>query len=123
MVVALSGLWMTHASDLPASDDTLLGVFRTAAGMGMFASIVAALASLRARRYRAHGAWMARAYAIGLGAGTQVFTHVAWIAVAGDPSPTTRAWLMFAGWAINVAVVEYALQRAAGGSRRARPTR
>ena len=34
-----------------------------------------------------------------------------WMAGSGEPSPTERAWLLFAGWAINVAVVEYALRR------------
>jgi hypothetical protein len=121
IVVALTGLWMTGAYDLPPADNALLGGFRYAAGTAMLASIVAALASLRMRRYRNHGAWMARAYAIGLGAGTQVFTSVAWLALVGEPSPTTRAWLMFAGWAINIAVVECTLRRRAKlGSRRSR---
>lgn len=111
IVAAMSGLWMTFAYDLPATDTALLGVFRVAAGVAMFGSLVAALAAVRARRFGAHGAWMARAYAIGLGAGTQVFTHVAWTAAAGKPTPFERSWLMFAGWAINVTVVEYALRR------------
>ncbi len=107
IVVALSGLWMTYSYDLPASDNSLLSVFRYAAGLGMLGSLVAALLSLRAKRYRTHGAWMARAYALGLGAGTQVITHGLWMIGLGKPTPQERAWLMFAGWFINIAVVEY----------------
>jgi hypothetical protein len=49
---------------------------------------------------------MRRAYAIGLGAGTQFFTVVTWTALAGQPDPMTRAGLTGAGWLINVLVAE-----------------
>jgi hypothetical protein len=50
---------------------------------------------------------MMRGYAIGLGAGTQAFTHVPWLIAFGTPSAFTRAWLMAAGWLINLAVAEW----------------
>ena len=34
----------------------------------------------------AHKAWMLRAYAIGMGAGTQVFTHLPWFVLVGQPT-------------------------------------
>ena len=54
---------------------------------------------------------MMRGYAIGLGAGTQVFTLLPWAAVAGEPTGVNRAFLMAAGWMINLAVAEWFIRR------------
>jgi uncharacterized membrane protein len=108
---ALSGLWMTRFYDLPASDNAVLGVVRYVVGAWMLIALVAAMMTLRKRRFRAHGAWMARAYGVGLGAGTQVLTNVPWFIIAGTPTPMVRAGLMSAGWAINIAVVERSIRR------------
>lgn len=117
-VVALTGLWMTFTYALPAADNALLAVFRVVAGVGMLGCLVAAVASLRLRKYRNHGAWMARAYGIGLGAGTQVLTYIPWFVALGEPTPMARAWLMFAGWFINVCVVEWKLWQGRVSTRR-----
>jgi hypothetical protein len=61
---------------------------------------------------------MARGYAIGLGAGTQVLTLAAGEIIAGPPSELSRALLMGAGWVINLAVAEWAIRK-----RPARPAR
>ncbi len=107
---ALSGLWLTAFSDLPDSDNATLSVFRYVVGAWMLVTLIAGVAAVRACRFRAHGEWMSRAYGIGLGAGTQVFTHIPWIIAFGTPSASVRAWLMFAGWAINAAVVELVIR-------------
>jgi uncharacterized RDD family membrane protein YckC len=62
-----------------------------------------------------HRAWMTRAYALALGAGTQVFTLGIGKAVFGTSELTTDLSLG-AGWAINLAVAEYIIRR--HGSRR-----
>jgi hypothetical protein len=54
---------------------------------------------------------MMRGYAIGLGAGTQVFTHLPWILFFGVPDELTRALLMAAGWVINIIVVEWIIRK------------
>jgi Predicted membrane protein (DUF2306) len=54
---------------------------------------------------------MTRAYAIGLGAGTQVVTHLPWFVFVGKPDESTRAMLMGAGWVINLAVAEWIIRR------------
>jgi hypothetical protein len=54
---------------------------------------------------------MVRAYAIGLGAGTQVLTHLPWVLYFGAPDELTRALLMGAGWAINLAVAEWIIRQ------------
>jgi hypothetical protein len=73
----------------------------------MITAIIQAVVNIRRRDYRSHGAWMIRAYALGQGAGTQVFTHLPWFLLVGAPGPTSRAWLMTAGWVINIAVAEW----------------
>jgi hypothetical protein len=54
---------------------------------------------------------MMRAYAIGLGAGTQVLTHLPWFILFGKPGESSRAVLMAAGWVINLAVAEWVIRR------------
>jgi hypothetical protein len=87
---------------------------------------VQAVRAILRRDVASHGAWMTRAYAIGMGAGTQVLTHLPWfILVGGMPDPFTRAWLMGAGWGINLVVAEIVNFRrsrdhAVSGSRKSR---
>jgi hypothetical protein len=80
----------------------------------MLASIVLAVLAIRTRDFVSHGAWMTRAYAIALGAGTQVFTILPWVVAFGpigaaDELP--RTVLMTAAWVINLAVAEYVIRR------------
>lgn len=110
-VAAASGLWMTHRYELPATDDAVLGVVRDVVGVAMLAALAAGVVAVRDRRFVAHGAWMARAYALGLGAGTQVVTTLLWVVPFGMPSHLERAGLLAAGWAINLTVVELVLWR------------
>jgi len=112
LIAALSGLWMSQFYDLPASDGTLLYIFRLIFGLGMIASILLGLAAVRRRDIARHRAWMMRAYAIGLGAGTQGFVMLPWILTLGMPGTVARALLMGAGWVINLAVAEWLLRRA-----------
>jgi uncharacterized membrane protein len=114
LAAALSGLWMTMFYALPAGeDDKLLEAFRLVFGTGMVVSLVLGLNAIRGHNVSRHLAWMMRAYAIGLGAGTQVLTTVPWLVMFGKPEGTTRALLMAAGWAINLAVAERFIRKAA----------
>ena len=55
---------------------------------------------------------MMRGYAIGLGAGTQSLTLGNWFLIVGAaPGELSRALLMGAGWAINLAVAEWLVRR------------
>ena len=54
---------------------------------------------------------MTRGYAIGLGAGTQVFTFLPWTLLFGVPGEAMHAVLMGAGWVINLAVAEIVIRR------------
>jgi len=110
LIVALTGLWMAHFYPWPAGDGVVLYVERLVFGSAMALSIVRSLFAIRRRDFRAHGAWMTRAYAIGMGAGTQVFTHLPWFILAGQPGEPARAVLMGAGWVINVIVAELVIR-------------
>ena len=68
-------------------------------------------AGFRRRRPGWHRAWMTRAYAIGLGAGTQMFTGLVASLIVGPPTELSRALQDGAGWAINLAVAEWAIRR------------
>lgn len=111
LVVALSGLWMAQFYQLPEIDGPLLYGFRLLFGSFMTAAIVLGFAAIRCGDVRGHRAWMVRSYAIGLGAGTQVLTLLAGEVIAGPPSEFGRALLMGAGWAINLAVAEWAIRK------------
>ena len=111
IAVALSGLWMNQFYNLPEIDGEFLYIQRVFFGFAMFVSIVLGAFAVRRRDYKAHGDWMMRGYAIGLGAGTQVFTHLPWVLFLGAPDELTRALLMGAGWVINLAVAEWVIRK------------
>jgi uncharacterized membrane protein len=112
LLAALTGLWMAHFYPWPAGDGQLVYLERLVFGAAMIASIVLALQSIRRRDFVVHGEWMTRAYAIGLGAGTQVFTHLPWALFAdGKPGELPRGVMMGAGWMINVVVAEWIIRR------------
>jgi uncharacterized membrane protein len=112
LLAALSGLWMAHFYPWPDGDGQVLYVERLVFGSAMVVSIVLALLAIRRRDFASHGAWMTRGYAIGLGAGTQVLTHLPWFVLVGaKPGELPRAVLMGAGWVINVVVAEWIIRR------------
>jgi hypothetical protein len=76
----------------------------------MAISIVLAVDAIRRRDFAAHGAWMMRGYAIGMGAGTQVLTHLPYFVLVGKPDESSRVVLMETGWVINVVVAEWTIR-------------
>lgn len=114
MLVAGSGLWMTLTYPWPRGDGAILYAERLFFGTAMLASVALGVVAIVRRRYAEHGEWMTRAYAIGLGAGTQVLTHLPWfILVDLTPGETPRAIMMGLGWVINLAVAEWIIRRPA----------
>jgi hypothetical protein len=108
--VALSALWMTlYYAPQPGTGE-LAKVLRLAAGSAMAASLVLGLVAIRRRDIPTHQAWMTRAYALALGAGTQVFTLGLAHAVLGDEFHSTDLGLG-AGWVINLAIAEAVIGR------------
>ena len=111
LLVGLSALWMTLFYPRPVGDGDLLSAFRLLFGSAMIVSIVLGFTTIRRGDVKRHRAWMMRAYAIGLGAGTQVLTLMVGELIAGPPNELSRALLMGAGWVINLAVAEWAIRK------------
>jgi len=108
LIAALTGLWMAHFYPWPEGDGQVVYLMRLAVGVAMTFSIGRGVMSLRHRDYAEHGAWMLRGYALGMGAGTQVLTHLPWfLLVGGAPDERSRAVMMGLAWVINVAVAEF----------------
>jgi uncharacterized membrane protein len=109
MLVALSGLWMTlFYTGAPGGD--LLWAVRLLVGTAMAASIVLGLTAIRRRDITAHRAWMIRAYALAVAAGTQAFTQGIGEDLFGT-SELSTAVSVSSGWVINAAVAEWVIRR------------
>lgn len=113
LLAALSGLWMSVFYALPDGDGEALLILRLVFGSAMAVSIVLGFMAVRRRDFVVHSAWMTRAYAIGLGAGTQALIFLPWMLVFGPTDEATRAVLMGASWIINLAVAELVIRRRA----------
>jgi uncharacterized membrane protein len=119
MLVALSGLWMTlFYPGAPGGD--LLWAVRLLVGTAMAACIVLGVTAIRRRDITAHRAWMIRAYALAVAAGTQAFTQGIGEALLGT-SELSTAVSVSSGWVINATVAEWVIRRPA--TRRARRAR
>jgi uncharacterized membrane protein len=110
LLVALSALWMTQFYARPEHTGELLYLFRLAFGSSMAAFIILGLTAIRRRDVTRHRAWMTRAYALAVAAGTQVFTQGFGEAVLGTHE-VTRDVLLGSAWLINLGVAEYVIRR------------
>jgi len=108
LLAASSGLWLAFATLSESSP--LLFFFRLLAAAGMALCIIFGFRAIRQRRLPRHRAWMIRAFALGLGAATQVFTLGFGEAIFGR-SELSIALLNGAGWAINLTVAEWVIRR------------
>lgn len=113
----LSGMWMAAWSDLPSYDNQALMWLRLLFGAVMVGGLVLGLLAIRRRDVRTHQRWMARAYAVAQGAGTQALVLGPVVVVAGQPSGNLKAVGMGAAWVINLAVAEWLVRRSEAGRR------
>ena len=121
LAVAFSGLCLTVFYPRQPGSGALAYLFRLAFGSGMAASIILGFAAIRRSDVAHHRAWMTRAYALALGAGTQVITKGIGPAVFGT-SDLIMDLSLGAGWVINLAVAEYIIRRPARRRTIGRPT-
>ncbi|WP_344773959.1 DUF2306 domain-containing protein [Nocardioides panacisoli] len=120
LVVAGSGVWMTlFYPDAPGG--ALLWAVRLLVGTLTAAFIVLGVTAIRRGQVDAHRAWMIRAYALAVGAGTQAFTEGIGEATLGV-NDLSKAMSMTAAWAINAAIAEWTIRRGRTAlTRRLRP--
>jgi uncharacterized membrane protein YozB (DUF420 family) len=117
LVVVTSAFGLTLFYEAQPGTGDLLYVFRLVVGSAMAACLVLGFVSIRRRDVAAHRAWIIRAYALGLGAGTQVFTEGFGGALFGT-GVLVGDLAKGAGWLINLAVAEWVIRRPAAGFRR-----
>ncbi len=110
-MVALSGLWMTAFYDVPPVDGLGLQISRYVVGILMFAFLLLGVLAVLRRDISAHRGWMIRAYALAMGAGTQVLTSAPFLILFGAPDEFWRLVQMDSGWAINIVVAEMIIRR------------
>lgn len=112
VLVALSALWLTAAYATPTPGGLLLVAFRVAFALGLLASLVLGLAAIRRRDIKRHSEWMTRAYALALGAATQMIVlTLAGLVMGEPPVEVGRALLMGLAWGINLAFAEWLIRR------------
>ncbi len=111
LAVGLSGLWMTLFYPRPENANDLLFAFRLFFGFGMVLSIILGFISIRRRDVNQHRAWMTRAYAIGMGVGTQVLTGIVGALILGEVNKFENALMMGAAWVINLAIAELSIRK------------
>lgn len=112
LAVASSGLWMTLAYPQKAGTGDILWATRLLVSSGMGVSLVLGVVAIRNRNIARHRAWMTRAYALALGAGTQAFT-VGFGEAAFGAGVVRTDLMMAAAWAINLAIAETVIRRPA----------
>jgi len=110
-VLAVSGMWLASFTDLPAGDGPELRVIRLVFGTALIGSLIFAVRAILQRRYIAHGAWMTRAYALGVAAGTQAILLIPGSTLVGSALENYRAVALAAGWLVNLGVAELVIWR------------
>jgi len=115
MIAAISGLWLAHYPREEFADPVSYGA-RLIAGSAMLLFLIIGTIQIRRRNISSHSAWMTRAYAIGIAAGTQALTLAAGVVLArqdlvnGDLVAPTG---LVAGWLINLLVAEFVIRKRA----------
>lgn len=112
--VALSALWLTLSFPPQPDSGPLLFVLRIGFGSLMIASLGWGLRAILRGDVDTHQAWMTRAYAIALAAGTQVLTEGFGGALLGH-STLALDVSRGAAWVLNLAVAEWVIRRRRAG--------
>ena len=108
--VALAALWLNQFFPRAGAARELLYPLRVVFGLAMLVTIALGFLAARRRDFADHRAWMIRSYAIGIVAGTQVFTLGVGGSIFGHGEVTT-ALLLASAWAINLTVAEWAIRK------------
>jgi len=106
-------MWMAAFYAHPVGDGLVLTLLRLLFGAAMLASLGLGARAILRREFVAHGEWMTRAYAIGMGAGTQAIVLIPGAILYGAHDELSRTVLMGAAWVINLAVAELVIRRRA----------
>lgn len=112
LVAATTALWITVFYPHREGTGDLLFLLRVIFAPAMIGCLGLGIAAVRRQNVAAHRAWMIRAYAIGMAAGTQAITEGFSQAIFGSGVLLDDA-AKGMGWIINLAVAEWVIRRAA----------
>jgi uncharacterized membrane protein len=116
LLVAGSAIWLTLFYAAQPGTGLLLFAFRIVVAPATIAFIVLGFTAIRRRDVAAHRAWMIRAYALGLGAGTQVFTEGFGEAIFGT-GEVAGDLAKGSAWVVNLLLAEWAIRRSPSTAR------
>lgn len=111
LMTSLSGLWMTEAFPNVNDDGIAVYIMRLIAGNLMMFSLILAVFKATKADFKSHGNWMIRAYALGMGAGTQVLTHIPLFLFPELKGQLARGMMMGSGWLINIFIAELVIRK------------
>lgn len=110
-LVSISGLWMTYVYPPVNHDGKIVYIFRLIVGYSILFFLFQSIRTLLRKNFLSHGIWMTRAYALSLGAGTQVFSHIPIFIFPSIQGEISRAIAMGMGWIINIAIAELIINK------------
>jgi len=111
LTCALSGAWMAWFYPPIFGTGTAVAIIRVVVAASVAAFICMGFAAIRERNIAAHRAWMIRAYALAIAAGTQPITLapiVVFPKLYGELGFTLG---LAAGWVLNLVVAEWLIRR------------
>jgi uncharacterized membrane protein YozB (DUF420 family) len=111
LISALTGVWMAWTYPPLFGDGTAAAVIRSVVGACIVLFIGAGYAAICRREIAAHRAWMIRAYALAIAAGTQPLTLAPIVIVPQLYGEAGYTLGLAAGWVLNLAVAELLIQR------------
>jgi hypothetical protein len=126
VIIAVTGLIMVALH--PFSATLVLRATRLVVASGVIASLTFAIIAIGRRDITGHRAWMWRAYALIMGAGTQAVVSLTYILAFGPPTAEAQDLILALCWPLNLALVELALRHRPGyflqllGKRRRNPS-
>lgn len=112
LLAALGAAWLAVFFSGPP-DQLPLAIVRLVFAVAMIALLTLGTLAIVRRDVVAHGDWMTRAYAIGVGNGTQSLVVIVWTVPLGEVDAGGETWLVAAGTLITVLVAEMLIRRRA----------
>lgn len=110
LISAASGLWLSQFFPRGPFDGSVLYTLRMFVGVTVIWLLTMGIFAFSQGNVVRHRACMTRAYALALGAGTQVITHMPWFMLPGLHSKSFRTACMASGWIINLVIAEWWLR-------------
>lgn len=110
-LAVVSAFWMMIRYPMPAHEAPVLYVFRTVFGALIVGALIMGVRAALHRDFVAHGAWMLRAYAVAMAAGTQSLVLAPFVVIGGPIEPVPSALIMAACWMLNLGLAEWWIRR------------